>query len=73
MKMGTIVSPWHYDALASHLLQRVDMRLATILRYASWVAVFPISPVVRNRRGGPQPEVAIAARMSVGLVSDLGF
>jgi hypothetical protein len=34
MKMGTTLSPWRYDALASQPLQSAKLRLATILRYA---------------------------------------
>jgi len=34
MKMGTIASPWRYDALVSQARQSAKLRLATILRYA---------------------------------------
>jgi hypothetical protein len=43
MKMGTIVLPWRYDAAARHARQSINLRRPAILRYASWVAVFPIS------------------------------
>ena len=39
MKMGNILSPWRYDALANQALQSANLRLPTILRYASRVAV----------------------------------
>jgi hypothetical protein len=34
MKMGTIASPWRYDAAARHALQPVSLGLPAILRYA---------------------------------------
>jgi hypothetical protein len=43
MKMGTIRSPCPYDVAPRHALQPVNLRWPAILRYASWVAVFPIS------------------------------
>jgi hypothetical protein len=43
MKMGTIASPWRYDAAARHALQSANLRRPAILRYDSWAAVFPIS------------------------------
>jgi hypothetical protein len=43
MKMGTIVSLWRYDSGACHALQSANLRQPTILRYAPWAAVFPIS------------------------------
>jgi hypothetical protein len=47
MKMGTIRSPWHYDAAARHALQSVNLRRPAILHYASCAAVFP------DFQGGP--------------------
>jgi len=47
MKMGTIASPWHYDAAADRTLQSANLRRSAISRYASRTAVFPIS------QGGP--------------------
>jgi hypothetical protein len=44
MKMGNIVSPWRYDAVARHALQWAKLRRTAILRYASRAAVYPISP-----------------------------
>jgi hypothetical protein len=67
MKMGTIVSPWRYDAAAHYALQSASLRRPAILRYASWAAVLPTSGVVRlpfdsgpldqsrDRRDGPEP------------------
>jgi len=40
MKMGTIVSPWRYDAAARDALQTVNLLCPAILHYASWAA-FP--------------------------------
>jgi hypothetical protein len=47
MKMGTIASPWRYDAGAHHALQSANLRRPAILRYAPPTA-FPIS------QGGPR-------------------
>jgi len=47
MKMGTTASPWRYDAAAAETIRPDNQRRTTILRYASWAAVFPISLVVR--------------------------
>jgi len=49
MKLGTIRSPWHYDAAARHALQSVNLRRPAPLHYTSRAAVFPIS------QGGPVP------------------
>ena len=35
MKMGTILSPYPYDAAARHALQSVSLRRPAILHYAS--------------------------------------
>jgi hypothetical protein len=43
MKMGTIPSPWRYDAAAHHALQSANMRRPAILHYAQRTAVFPTS------------------------------
>ena len=43
MKMGTILSPWHYDAAARCALQSVNLRRPATLRYALRADVFPIS------------------------------
>jgi len=40
MKMGTIASPWRYDAGAYHTLEPENTRPSAILRYASWANVF---------------------------------
>jgi hypothetical protein len=42
MKMGTIVSPRRYDVAAGETIRPNSQRRTSILRYASWVAVFPI-------------------------------
>jgi hypothetical protein len=34
-KMGTIASPWHYDAAARHALQSASLRRPAILHYDS--------------------------------------
>jgi hypothetical protein len=47
MKMGTIASPWRYDAIIDYTLQPTNLRWPAILRYASWAAVFGVS------QGGP--------------------
>jgi hypothetical protein len=40
MKIGTIVSPWRYDAGAFHALQLIILRLPAILRCAQSRNVF---------------------------------
>lgn len=47
MKMGTTASPWRYDNVAAETIRPDNQRWTTILRYASWAAVVPISPVVQ--------------------------
>jgi hypothetical protein len=47
MKLGTTASPWRYDEAAAETIRPDNQRRTTILRYASWAAVFPISLVVR--------------------------
>src|SRR6266849_5790578 len=41
MKMGTIASPWRYDAMVDYAPQSAILRRPAILRYASWRAAFP--------------------------------
>jgi hypothetical protein len=48
MKMGTIASPWRYDAAAAQTIRRDNLRGTAILRYVLWAAVFPISRMVRH-------------------------
>jgi hypothetical protein len=72
MKMGTIASPWRYEAAAGETIRPDNQRRTAILRYASWAAVFPISLVLRlpfdsgpfdqswDRRDGPIPALAAA-------------
>jgi hypothetical protein len=43
MKMGTIVSPWRYDAIADDALRPTNLRWPAIFRYVSWAAVFRVS------------------------------
>jgi hypothetical protein len=53
MKMGTIASPWRYDAAARHALQPTIPRRPAILRYVSGPVVSPISlggPVILRYR-----------------------
>jgi hypothetical protein len=69
MKMGTIASPWRYDAAAADAIRPDNQRRTAILRYASWTAVFPVSALVRlpfgcghfdqsrERRDGPSAEI----------------
>jgi hypothetical protein len=69
MKMGTIASPWRYDAAAADAIRPDNERRTAILRYASWTAVFPVSGLVRlpfgcghfdqsrERRDGPSAEI----------------
>jgi hypothetical protein len=38
MKMGTIVSPFPYDAAARHALQSANLRRPAMLRHAAWEA-----------------------------------
>jgi hypothetical protein len=46
MKMGTIALPWRYDVAAASAIRSDNQRRTAIFRYASWAAVFPVSPVV---------------------------
>src|SRR5216117_515129 len=74
MKMGTLASPWHYDAMADYALQPANLRGPEILRCTWWAAVFPISRVVRlpfdsgrlhqfqDRRDGPQALMWVMGR-----------
>jgi hypothetical protein len=48
MKMGTIASLWHYDAAASQAIRPDNVRRTSILRYAPWAALFPISRLFRS-------------------------
>jgi hypothetical protein len=38
MKMGTIASPWRYDAAAAQAIGPDNLRWTAILRYAPWAA-----------------------------------
>jgi hypothetical protein len=49
MKMGTIPSPWRYDAEAFVAIQPVNLRWPAISRYALPAEIFPIS------KHGPAP------------------
>jgi|SRR5579864_6010669 len=74
MKMGTIASPWRYDAAAAKTILLDNQRRTTILRYALWAAAFPISLVVRlpfdsgpfdqsrDRRDGPLSDILAPCR-----------
>ncbi|MCA6105206.1 hypothetical protein [Bradyrhizobium australafricanum] len=74
MKMGTIASPWRYDAAAADVIRPDNQRRTAILRYVSWANVFPISRVVRSpfdcgnfnqsceRRDGPFDDIASRLR-----------
>lgn len=69
MKMGTTASLYPYDAAAAKAIRPDNQRRTTILRYASWAAVFPIPLVVRlpldsgpfdqsqDRRDGPPADI----------------
>jgi hypothetical protein len=73
MKMGTIASPWRYDAAAADAIRPDNQRRNAILHCSSWTAVFPISGLVRlpfgcrhfdqsrERRDGPEAAVSEAA------------
>jgi hypothetical protein len=37
MKMGTIASPWRYDAAARHALELASLRCSAIQDYAFWI------------------------------------
>jgi hypothetical protein len=41
MKMGTIISPWRYDAAARDALQSTNLRQPAILHYASGPGALP--------------------------------
>jgi hypothetical protein len=69
--MGNIASPWRYDSAAAKTILPDNQRRTTILRYAQWAAVFPISLMVRlpfgsgpfdqsrDRRNGSETEILI--------------
>ena len=59
MKMGTIVSPWRYDAIVDHTLEPTYLRWLAILRYA------PSTVIVRVR--------ADPSKASSGVPSGPGF
>jgi hypothetical protein len=71
MKMGTIASPWRYDATTAQAIGPDNKRWTAILRYASWAAVFAISRVVGSpfdcghfdqspeRRDGPKAHIPL--------------
>jgi hypothetical protein len=46
-KIGTTRSPRRYNAAADETTRPHNLRRTAILRYASWIAVFPISRMVR--------------------------
>ncbi|KJC42672.1 hypothetical protein UP06_23210 [Bradyrhizobium sp. LTSP857] len=51
--MGTIVSPWRYDAAAREASRPDNLRRTTIFRYALMAAAFPIfagGPVILRWR-----------------------
>jgi hypothetical protein len=61
MKLGTIVSPWHYDGEASGAIQPANLRRRAISRYALRVDILPISkpgpapaPMGQKRRDGQE-------------------
>jgi hypothetical protein len=62
MKMGTIRTPWRYDAAARHALQSANLRRPAILHYASGEA-FPIS------QGGPVIPLESAAFITAHATS----
>jgi hypothetical protein len=76
MKMGTIVSPWRYDAATAQSIRPDNLRRTAIFRYVSRAAVFRVSQVVRlpfdsgplsqsrDRRDGPKPEERAITRSS---------
>jgi len=41
MKMGTIVSPWRYDAAAGDALKLAGLRSSAIPHYAFWIPKMP--------------------------------
>jgi hypothetical protein len=45
MKMGTIASPWRYDAATAHAIRPDNQLRTAILRFARWAAVLLISRV----------------------------
>jgi hypothetical protein len=66
MKVGTIVSPWRYDAAARHAPQSVNLRRPAILHYASWAAVFPI-----RRWSGYLPIAALTIDPEIDVMDHL--
>jgi hypothetical protein len=58
MKVGTIRSPFRYDAAARHALQLANLRQPAILRYASWADGH--AEQSRDWRDGTRDNVATA-------------
>jgi hypothetical protein len=48
MKMGTIVSPWRHDSIASDTLQLASRGRSAIQDYAFWIPVLRVGPVDRS-------------------------
>jgi hypothetical protein len=71
MKMGTILSPWRYDAMADQALQPTHLRMPTILHYAlsdrcSQLAVPILRECSREEKPvGPRERVMVSWLFSV--------
>jgi len=71
MKMGTIASPWRYDAIAGDTLQLASLGCSAIQHYASWIPILlggSVNPSIaeilsslRDRRKGAEADIAVSA------------
>jgi hypothetical protein len=52
MKMGTITSPWRYDAIVDHTLEPTYLRWLAILRYAPWTVIVRVRPIQSKASSG---------------------
>ncbi len=67
MKMGTIASPWRYDAIAGDTLQLASLGCSAIQHYASWIPIWvvrfssiaEIPSSLRDRREGPEADIHV--------------
>jgi len=79
MKMGTVLSPWHYDAAAAQAIRPDNLGRTAILRYASWAgpdcADGPVTLRLRpfrsilGRRYGPGADVSVDGFLAWTLVA----
>jgi hypothetical protein len=69
MKLGTIASPWRYDAPAHSALQSANLRRPAILRYALWAALLLISPGYPSMAAFRERRIATAGMIAFSSLS----